>query len=175
MIELLSGPWGPLVIFLLRIVDVSMATVRVTMIVRGPRWGAPLIGFFEILVWILAVGAAIQNLSSPLHVIAYAGGYAGGTAVGMWVESRLAFGWGVVRTFTRGEEGRLASALRAEGYAVTEQAGMGKSGPVAVLYAVVRRRMIPHVLDIISRIDPSAFVTVQADATVRRDPAPKRM
>jgi uncharacterized protein YebE (UPF0316 family) len=175
MIELLGGPWGPLVIFLLRIVDVSMATIRVTLIVRGARWAAPAIGFFEILIWVVAVGAAIRNLSSPLHVIAYAAGYAGGTAVGMWVESRLALGWGVVRTFTRGEQGQLATALRDEGYAVTEQPGLGKSGPVAVLYTVVRRRMIPNVLAIITRIDPQAFVTIQADATVLRDPAPKRM
>jgi uncharacterized protein YebE (UPF0316 family) len=168
MVELLASPWGPLLIFLLRIVDVSMATVRVTSIVRGPRWLAPVIGFFEILIWVVAVGAAIQNLGSWLHVVGYAGGYATGTAVGMWVESRLALGWGVVRTISRGPAGRLAAALRDAGFGVTEQAGHGKSGPVDVLYAVVRRRQIPKVLDIIDEVEPESFVTVQADATVRR-------
>ena len=177
MIDLLAGPFGPALIFVLRVIDVSMGTVRVTTIVRGPRWVAPLIGFFEVLIWVVAVGAAIRNLSSPLHVIGYAGGYAAGTAVGMWAENRLAFGWGVVRAFSRTGGDDLADALRDAGFQVTEQDGMGKSGPVAVLYAVVRRRSVPRVLSIIGGHDPQAFVTVQNDASVRRAiiPDPKRV
>ncbi len=168
MIELLAGPWGPLLIFGLRIVDVSMATVRVMALVRGARWIAPLIGFFEILIWILAIGAAIQNLNSAWHVVGYAGGFAAGTAVGIWVEGRLAFGWGVVRTISRSVEGLLAGVLREAGFAVTEMKGEGKTGPVTMLYTVVRRRQIPQVLRTIDACDPQAFVMVQSDAAVRR-------
>lgn len=167
MTDAFAGAWGPLLIFTLRIFDVSLATMRVVTIVRGPRWLAPVLSFFESTLWIVAVAAAIQNLTSPLHVIGYAGGYSAGTAVGMWVEGRLAFGWGVVRTFSRGGDG-LARALRAEGFTVTEQEGMGRSGPVTVLYTVVRRRLVPNVLHIVGESDPDAFVTVQTDAAVRR-------
>ncbi len=167
MIDLLAGPWGPAIIFCLRVVDVSMATVRVIMLVRGPRVLAPIIGFFEVLIWIVAVGSAIRNLTSPLHVLGYAGGYATGTAVGMWVEGKLALGWGVVRVFARGSEDRIAGTLRDRGFAVTEMRGRGRSGEVGVLYAVMRRREIPHVLAAIETEDPSSFVTVQSDAVVQ--------
>jgi uncharacterized protein YebE (UPF0316 family) len=90
--QLFGGPWGPLVIFLLRIVDVSLATVRMLLSVRGQKLLVPLIGFFEVLIWLFAAGNAIRHLSSPYHVIGYAGGFAAGTAVGLWVEEKLAFG-----------------------------------------------------------------------------------
>jgi uncharacterized protein YebE (UPF0316 family) len=167
MIELFASPWGPVLIFFLRIVDVSFATLRIATIVRGPRWMAPVLGFLEILVWIFAAGAAIQNLSSPFHVIGYAGGFAAGTAVGMWAERRLAIGWGVVRAITRAPDDGLAGTLREAGFAVTEQEARGKSGPVGMLHVVARRRLVPTVLQIIQELDPDCFVTVQTDATVR--------
>jgi uncharacterized protein YebE (UPF0316 family) len=167
MIELFAGPWGPLLIFIFRIVDVSLSTLRITTIVRGPRWMAPILGFVEILVWIFAAGAAIQNLSSWMHAVAYAGGFAAGTVVGMWAERRMAHGWGVVRAISRSSERLLATALREAGFAVTEQEARGKSGPVDMLYIVVRRRMVPSALQIIQEFDPDCFVTVQTDVAVR--------
>ena len=82
MVELLSGPWGPLLIFLFRIVDVSLGTLRMLLAVRGRRVLPPLIGFVEVSIWVLAAGSVVQNLASPLHVVGYAGGFAAGTAVG---------------------------------------------------------------------------------------------
>lgn len=168
MVDLLAGPWGPLLIFLLRVTDVSMATVRILFMLRGHRALAPVIGFFEILIWVLAIGAAIQNLDSPLHLIAYAGGYASGTAVGMWIEGRLALGLCSIFTISRGEGERLAAALRVRGWGVTEQKGDGRYGPVDILYTVVRRRDVPKALTLIETEDPDAFVTVQGDARAHR-------
>lgn len=168
MVELLAGPWGPLLIFLLRICDVSMATMRMIFIVRGSRRLAPFISFFEILLWVVAVGAVVRNLTSPLHVIAYAGGFSAGTAVGMWIEGKLALGVCTVRAILRGAGGKLADGLRGEGFGVTELTGRGKEGPVEILYTVVRRRHVPAVIGRIETRDPGAFVTVQNDATVRR-------
>lgn len=168
MIDLLAGPWGPLLIFALRIVDVTMATIRVLTVVRGGRTLAAFISFFEILVWVVAAGAVIQNLSSPLHAIGYAGGFAAGTAVGMWLESKLAIGVCSVRAFSRDPQHQIVEELRQHGYGVTEQEGRGQSGPVAILHAVVRRRDIRDVTRIIERHDPDAFVTIQNDAVVHR-------
>jgi uncharacterized protein YebE (UPF0316 family) len=168
MVDLLSGPWGPVLIFGLRIIDVTMMTVRVLMIVRGARGTATVLAFFEILVWVLAAGAVIRNLGSPLHAIGYAGGFAAGTAVGMWIENKLALGVCSIRAFSRGSQHELVGELRERGYGVTEQAGRGREGPVDILHAVVRRRDVRDVVHTIEQHDPDAFVTIQNDAVVHR-------
>jgi len=168
MLDLLTGPWGPVLIFALRIVDVTMMTVRVLMVVRGARAIATVISFFEILVWILAAGAVIQNLASPWYAVGYAGGFAAGTAVGMWLENKLALGVCSVRAFSRDSQRDLVSELRDRGYGVTEQKGRGRQGLVAILHAVVRRRDVRDVIQVIERNDPDAFVTIQNDAVVHR-------
>ena len=101
LVELFGGPWGPLLIFCLRIVDVSAATSRVLLAVRGDRFYVPIIGFFESMIWIFAVGAAIQSLNSPLHVLGYAGGFATGNVVGLWFEEKMALGLSTVRIISR--------------------------------------------------------------------------
>jgi uncharacterized protein YebE (UPF0316 family) len=168
MIELLSGPWGPVIIFFLRLVDVSMSTFRVLMVVRGSRWLAPLVSFFEILIWVIAAGVVIRNLGSPLHAVGYAAGFSAGTAVGMWIEGKLALGICSIRAISRDPQRELASELRSSGYGVTEQRGRGREGTVGILHAVVRRRDIHDVIRTIERHDPDAFVTVQNDAVVHR-------
>ena len=168
MIELLSGPWGPLFIFALRVIDVSMMTVRVLLVVRGARIIAPIMSFFEVLLWILAAGVVIQNLGSVWHAVGFAGGFAAGTAVGMRIEDRLALGICSIRAFSRDPQRELANELRDRGYGVTEQKGRGRHGIVGVLHAVVRRRDIRDVVRVIERHDPDAFVTIQNDAVVHR-------
>lgn len=168
MIDLLSGPWGPLLIFGLRIVDVTMMTLRVLMLVRGARGSATFLAFFEILIWVLAAGAVIQNLSSPWHAVAYAAGFAAGTSVGMWLENKLALGVCSVRAFSRESQTDLVGELRERGYGVTEQIGKGRGGAVDILHAVVRRRDVRDVVRTIERYDPDAFVTIQNDAVVHR-------
>ena len=168
MMEFLAGPWGPALIFALRVVDVSMGTMRVLTIMRGARVLAALISFFEILVWVVAAGAVIQNLASPLYAVAYAGGFASGTAVGMWLEGKLALGVCSVRVFSTHSQDELVETLRECGYGVTEQEGRGREGPVAILHAVVRRRDVRDVTRTVEQFDPDAFVTIQNDAVVHR-------
>ena len=89
MEALLTGTLGPLIIFFMRIGDVSLATVRMILIMRNARVWAPLIGFFEVLIWLTAAGVAIQHLDSPWHVLGYAGGFAAGNLVGLWMEDGI--------------------------------------------------------------------------------------
>lgn len=168
MLELLAGPWGPLLIFALRVVDVSMGTMRTLLVVRGHRVAAPVLSFFEILIWLVAAGAAIRSLASPLHAVAYAGGFACGTAVGQWVEESLALGIATVQAFTRSAAEPLADRLREVGYGVTEVAGEGQEGRVSILSTVVRRRHVDDVIAAIEDVDPDAFVTVYDDTRIRR-------
>lgn len=168
MDALFASAWGPLVIFLLRIVDVSLATVRMLLSVRGQKHVVPLIGFFEVLVWIFAVGNAIQHLDSVLHLIGYAGGFASGTLVGLWIEEKMALGMATLRVMSQHGGVELAEALRERGFGVTEFAGHGRDGRVEVVYAVLRRRDLPLAFREVGVWDPEAFVTVEEPRSIQR-------
>jgi uncharacterized protein YebE (UPF0316 family) len=168
MEELFGGPWGPLLIFVLRIIDVSLATLRMLMIMRGRKLLAPVIGSVEVLVWIFAVGNAIRFLESPLHLLGYAGGFACGNWVGLKVEEKLAIGTAAVRVLSRHGGVEIAEALRERGFGVTEFAGIGREGNVEMVYAVVRRRDLPSVFEQVRLWDPDAFVTVEEPKAIQR-------
>jgi len=168
MIELLAGPWGPLLIFALRIGDVSLGTLRVRLITRGSRVLAPVVSFVEILIWVLAAGAALQNLSSPLHLVAYAAGFAGGTALGVWLEEQLALGLSTVQAICRDGGDEVAAGLRDLGVGVTTIRGEGREGGVDIVSTVVRRRNVPEIIRQIEAADPDVFITVYDDTHIRR-------
>jgi uncharacterized protein YebE (UPF0316 family) len=168
MDELFASAYGPIVIFLLRIVDVSLATLRMLMIMRGRKRLAPLIGSVEVLVWIFAVGNAIRHLDSTWHLAGYAGGFAAGTWVGLQIEEKLALGMSTVRIFSRHGGVEIAEALRERGFGVTEFAGQGREGTVEMVYAVLRRRDLPSAMQEIRLWDPDAFVTVEEPKSIQR-------
>lgn len=156
-----------MLIFVLRVCDVSLGTIRVVMVTRGMRLPASLIGFVEVLIWITASGSVILNLASPIHLVAYAGGFGTGTWVGMWLEEKIPMGTATVQAFCRGQDSGVSAALRAMGLHVTEVDGEGMEGPVDVVSTVVPRRVVPIVVDIIEQHDPDAFIAVY-EARVRR-------
>lgn len=169
METLLASPIGALIIFGLRIIDVSMGTVRVIIGVRGYRIQAAAIGFVEILIWIFAVGAALQHLTSVFHIVGYAGGFAVGNFIGIWLEGQFALGINVVHaTYRRDSSGdgpstgqQAAEALRNHGFAVTELEGRGRAHPVRILNVVSERKQIDDIIDIMHAHDPDVFVTVE--------------
>lgn len=165
---LFAGPWGPLLIFVARLIDVAMATLRMMLSIRGIRWSAPLIGFFEALLWVVAVGSAIRHLDSPMHVIGYAGGFAAGSYVGLWIEARLAVGLATVRIISTHAGVEMADALRGRGYGVTEFSGQGRDGPVEVVFTVSPRRQVPDILREVDSWDPEAFVTLEQAQGIER-------
>jgi uncharacterized protein YebE (UPF0316 family) len=160
MEALLIGPAGPILIFFMRIADVSLATVRMLMIVRNHRLLAPLVGFFEVLIWIFAAGVAIQHLQSPWHVLGYAGGFAAGNWAGLWLEGKLALGLAAMQVFTPSHGSEVARALRGIGHGVTEFSGKGKDGMVEVVYSVVKRKDARRAMEAVHGLDEDAFVTV---------------
>jgi uncharacterized protein YebE (UPF0316 family) len=148
--------------------DVSMATVRMLLIVRGHRLLAPLIGFFEILIWVTAIGIVVQHLQSPFHIVGYAAGFATGNYIGLRLEERLALGLATVRTVIQSGGAELAGHLRSAGFGVTEMGGRGKDGPVEVLYSVIPRRQTAECLAIINQDAPGSFVVVDEPRRVLR-------
>lgn len=166
--ELVAGPLGPLVVFFLRVTDVSMATLRMLLIMRNRRFLAPLIGFFEVLVWVAAIGIVVQHLQSPLHVVGYAGGFAAGSFLGLYLEERLALGLATVRAVVRSGSAEVSTELREAGFGVTQTVGQGRDGAVEVMYSVLPRRQVPRALDLIERGAPDSFVVVDEPRRVRR-------
>ena len=151
----------PFLIFLARLSDVSLDTMRILFISRGKRLIAPLLGFAQMLIWLLAIRQIILNLSSPLCYIAYAGGFAAGTLVGILLEERLAIGIQVIRIITREDAAELIEFLRTKGHGVTTVDGHGATGKVSIIYTIVKRQDIREVVDIITRFNPKAFYTIE--------------
>lgn len=184
--SLFAAPIGALLIGLLRVTDVSMAMTRMLLAVRGHRVIAAAIGFIEVLIWLLAVGKAIEHMHSFVHVIGYASGFAAGNYLGVWLEGRFALGTNVVHAVIRRpdvsppikDERAVAERLRADGFAVTELEGRGLHSSVDILNVVVARRNAPRVAGIIREVDPAAFVSIEEVRSVHGghlQPAARKM
>jgi uncharacterized protein YebE (UPF0316 family) len=172
---LFALPWGPLVIFGLRVVDVSLDTMRVLSAVRGSRWVAAGLGFFQAMIWLIVAGNAIRHLDSIWHIFGYAAGFATGTLAGVSIESALAYGVATVRVVSREAGVEIAQALRDRGYGVTEFGGQGRDGRVEILNSVVQRQDLAEVMRIVDRWDPGAFVTVEEPKLLRGGSVARRV
>ncbi|MBM3121292.1 MAG: DUF2179 domain-containing protein [Chloroflexi bacterium] len=163
MLEPLALPAAllPFVIFGLRVADMTLDTLRVLFVLRGRKTLAWLLGFAQSAIWVVAISSVLRHVDNLWNIVGYAGGFATGTVVGMLIEERLALGHGHVRVISPQRGAALAAAIRAAGYAVTELAGRGRDGTVAVLTCSVRRRDISRVTRQVHSLDPEAFVTVE--------------
>jgi uncharacterized protein YebE (UPF0316 family) len=155
--------WGvlPVLIFLSRVADMSMDTIRIILMSKGSRILPPVLGFFQVLLWLLVIRQIFLNLSSVLCYVAYAGGFATGTYVGMILEERLAIGTQVIRLITRRDASELIRYLRARGYGVTSMDARGSSGEVNVIFTIIQRSELNRVLKIIKNFNPNAFYTIE--------------
>ena len=157
-----------LLIFCLRLVDVSLGTVRLLMIGRGQRKIAPLLGFVEVTIWVIAISQVITNLDNIINILAYSGGFAAGTLVGMWIEDKLPLGHvgiSIVST-TQGQE--IARKLRQADYGVTELIGSGQSGVVNLITTIVTRKDVKDVFQLVYQTDPRSFIAVDDMKVVKR-------
>ncbi len=157
----------PVLIFLARIVDVSLQTIRIISISRGIRWLAPLVGFFEVLIWLLAIGQIMKNVSHPVAYIAYAAGFAAGTAIGQVLERRLTLGMVIVRIITPDDGPELCLKLHEHGFGFTAVPGRGAAGPVEVIFSVVRRQHLHSILETVRATTPDAFYSIEEVASAR--------
>ena len=155
-------------IFALRVVDMSMDTMRMLFVVRGREPLAWVLGFFQSAIFVVAISAALANMNNVLSLLGYAAGFATGNVVGMLIEERLAIGHILLTIMSPTRGAALAEQLRASGYAVTEMSGRGRDGTVSVLHVDVRRREVDHAETIILEADPDAFVTAEDVRPVRR-------
>jgi uncharacterized protein YebE (UPF0316 family) len=165
----------PLLIFLARVCDVTLGTLRIIFVSRGRRSMAPLLGFFEVLIWIVIIGQLVQHLQSPTAYIGYAAGFAAGNFAGMWLEDRLALGTFILRVMVSGNGKVLAQKIHEAGFGVTRVDGEGSAGAVQLIYTVVKRRHVQKVMEIIHETIPDAFVTVEEVRSFEKGIFPETM
>lgn len=151
----------PILIFFARIADVSIGTIRIIFVSRGMKYLAPALGFFEVLIWLLAIGHIMQNLNNPINYLAYASGFGMGNYVGILLEKKLAMGTVLIRIITRRDASELVQHLRQMGYVVTSVDAEGNEVPVKVIFTVVKRKDIPDIAPIIKRFNPNAYYTIE--------------
>jgi len=169
-------PWVilPLLIFLARICDVTLGTIRLIFVSRGFKYLAPLIGFFEILIWIVAIGQIMQNLSNPICYLAYAGGFASGNYIGIVIAEKMSLGIVLIRVITQKEAHFLLDRLRAKNYGVTSVDGEGGGGPVQIIFTIVPRRDVSTVVALVKEFNPRAFYSIEEVGFVKEGVFPDR-
>jgi uncharacterized protein YebE (UPF0316 family) len=150
----------PILVFFAETCVVTLSTVRTIFIARGWKILAPILGFFEVSIWLFAIAQVMQHLTSPGCFLAFAGGFALGNYLGVFIEQKLALGEVVVHVVSKKESAELIDSLRWAGFGVTALDAWGASGPVHVTFTIIRRGELDRAVSIIKRCDPQALYSV---------------
>lgn len=168
--DLLLSPqaWlGAALIFFLRVCDMSLDTLRVLFVMRSKKKIAWVLGFFQSVIFVLAIGRVLTQMNNPLNIIGYAAGFATGNVVGMIIEERIAIGHILVNIISPRRGSAIVTHLRQNGYAVTELSGRGKDGMVSMINCSVLRKQVDTVHTLVNEIDPEAFITAEDVRPIR--------
>jgi len=165
--ELFSWVVLPLIIFVARIFDQTVGTIRLIFAAKGFKSIVPILGFFEVLIWIVIVAQVMQHLDNVLCYIAYAGGFAMGNYIGMLVEEKLSLGTVLIRVIPKKDTTELIEYLRANNFGVTAVDVEGRSGKIKMLFSIIKRKQAREVIDIINRYNPNAFYTIEEIRAVK--------
>jgi uncharacterized protein YebE (UPF0316 family) len=164
----------PLLIFFFRIGDVSLGTIRVIFIAKGLTYIAPVIGFFEVIIYLVAIGQVMNNMTNVALYIAYGAGFAAGTFIGMKVEEKISLGTVVVRVITPEDPSDLVEYLRLRSFGVTIADGEGSKGRVRIILSVIKRQNLGEVVKGIREHLPGAFYSVEELRSVAEGVFPEK-
>jgi uncharacterized protein YebE (UPF0316 family) len=159
----------PILIFLARIVDVSINTLRIIFMLHGKMFISTVFGFLEALIWLIAIGQIFQNLDSVVTYLAYSGGFATGILVGMLIEEKLALGRVIVRVITRVSAEELIQYFEENSYRYSFIDANSNEGEVSIIFTVIKREQLKETLKIIKAYNPLAFYTVEGVKKVSDD------
>ncbi|MGQ7869483.1 DUF2179 domain-containing protein [Sunxiuqinia sp. sy24] len=151
----------PLLIFFARISDVTVGTLRIVMVSKGQKLIAPLLGFFEVIIWLITMSKIIQNIDNWVAYVAYGAGFAAGNYIGLMIEERLAVGIVQLQIITRKSAQNLIAKLKASGYGITHHEAQGAIEKVAVIYTIIKRNELNKVLEIMRTYNPNAFYSIE--------------
>jgi len=164
---LLSGGWLftwvvlPLLIFFSRIMDQSIGTLRLIFLSKGMKRIAPFLGFFEVIIWLIAVGQIMQHLDNWLCYVAYGAGFAMGNYIGITLEEKLSIGTSIIRVILPGEAPQLIAALKSQNFGLSIVDAEGAKGRVKILFSIIRRKETAGFLETLHEYNPTAFYTIE--------------
>jgi uncharacterized protein YebE (UPF0316 family) len=157
----------PLLIFIARILDVSIGTVRLIFISKGMKILAPILGFFEVVIWLLAIGQIMQHLDNAICYLAYGLGFAMGNYLGIVLEEKMSIGTVLVRVIPQKDTTQLSFVLRESGFGVTEADVEGMKGKAKMILSIINRKDIKNFLEKVNIHNPRAFYTIEDISSVR--------
>jgi uncharacterized protein YebE (UPF0316 family) len=164
--------WGAiligLLIFALRVCDMALDTIRVLFVVRGKKLLAWILGFFQSLIFVIAISSVLTNVKNVVLILGYATGFATGNVIGMLIEERLAVGHIKLTIISPKRGNSIIKKLRSRGYGVTEIIARGRDGTVSMMNCYVRRKELEEVEKIALKKDSKAFITVEDIRPVRK-------
>ncbi|MFA6335126.1 MAG: DUF5698 domain-containing protein [Bacteroidales bacterium] len=163
----------PVIIFFGRILDVSLGTLRIIFVSKGEKYKAPIVGFFEVFIWIVVISQIFSRANSMLSYVSYAAGYATGNYVGIMIEQRIAFGIMLFRVYTKKSGKELVALLSSEGYGATMLQGTGSKDTIDIVETVVERKATKMVVRIFTDYDPDAFYVAEDVRARQRGIFPK--
>ena len=157
----------PGIIFLARLIDVALGTLRIIFVSRSMRKLAPLVGFFESLIWLFAISQIVLNLSNVMSYFAFAAGFATGNFVGIYLENKLSLGLLSVRVVTTEDGSDLINYLSEKNFGVTSISATGVSGRVRLIISVIKRKDLDEYIKIVKEFNPKAFMSIEDVRSVK--------
>ncbi len=164
----------PILIFLSRIADQTIGSLRIIFMSKGFKYIAPLLGFFEVIIWLVAVTQIIKHVDNPISYIAYGLGFATGTFIGMKVEERLSIGKVMMRIIPKMDTTELIKHMRQQNFGLTISDAQGSQGSVKVIMSIMDRKDTRKLIPIIHKYNPHAFYTVEDIRAVNEGVFPQK-
>jgi uncharacterized protein YebE (UPF0316 family) len=164
----------PILIFIARICDQSIGTVRLIFVSKGFKFLAPLLGFFEVIIWLAAIGQIMKHLDNIVCYAAYGGGFAMGNYIGIYLEEKLSIGTVILRIIPRNEAAELIAYMKEKNFGITMVDAEGSMGKVKMIFSIVNRSDAKNVIGIINELSPEAFYSIEDVKSVSKGIFPKR-
>jgi len=157
----------PLLIFLARILDVSIGTLRLIFVSKGFKFYAPILGFFEVIIWLLAIGQIMQHLDNFMCYLAYGLGFATGNYIGIYLDEKLSIGTVLVRVVPKKDTTNLIKHMREREFGASLVDIEGMTGKLKMIFAIVKRKNLKELLGLIQEHNPHAFITIEDVKTAK--------
>ncbi|MFW5832289.1 MAG: DUF2179 domain-containing protein [Prolixibacteraceae bacterium] len=151
----------PFLIFIARIIDVTIGTIRIVMVAKGQKIWAPILGFFEVLIWLIAIARVFENLDNWPAYFGYAAGFGAGNFIGLKIEEKLAMGVVKIQIITRKNANSLIENLKEAGYGITHHNAYGGKEEVSIIYSIIKRTDLSRVVEKIKFYNPNAFYSIE--------------
>ncbi len=151
----------PLLIFIARIFDVSIGTMRLIFVSKGMKILAPVLGFFEVTIWLIAIGQIMQHLDNAMCYIAYGLGFAMGNYLGIVLEEKMSIGTVLIRVIPQKDSTQLSTLLRESGFGVTEADVEGMKGKAKMILSIINRKDIRSYIEKVNIHNSKAFYTIE--------------